>query len=246
MRRRGPVRAGLACRPGLALRPGLARRLRDEGGVTLVELLVTMSILSVVMLLITGSAIFLQRTMRLTEQRFDDLAQARLAMDATTLWLRGAVTIERDDTGAADRDPFTQAMRWRVDFISNVRTTTASGNPAPQRVRLEVTTNGELEETVWSGRLNPNGHWTQFGQPQRRIVARGVIEDQPFTFFDEAGNEITPDSSGNLSQAGREAIRYVGVNVVVQQDAGAGVPASQLRNRVRLPNQFYYDLQETS
>jgi prepilin-type N-terminal cleavage/methylation domain-containing protein len=217
-------------------------RLDDERGFTLVELLVTMSILALAMALITGSAIFLQRAVRQTQQRLDDLAQARLAMDATTMWLRGAVTAERSDT-AEDRQPFTLTQRRRVDFLSNVRATDASGDPAPQRVRLEVTPAGELEERVWPGRINAAGQWTQAGGPRTRIIARGIAEEHPFTFFDADGNEITPTSEGNLTQAEREAVRYVGVNVVVQQSPGVDVPPSQLSSRVGLPNQFFYDVE---
>ena len=216
----------------------MRRSLRDDRGFTLVELLVTMSILSVVMALITGSVIFLQRSINETDQRLDDLAQSRLAMDATTMWLRGAVTIAGDST-TGGRQPFTLTQRRRVDFFSNVRTTDASGDPAPQRVRLEVINGGQLQERVWSGRIIANGSWVQTGAPRTRIIARGISDDQPFTYFDADANEITPSSEGNLSQAQREAVRYVGINVVVQQDPGVDVPPSQLSSRVALPNLFY-------
>jgi prepilin-type N-terminal cleavage/methylation domain-containing protein len=220
-------------------------RLREERGFTLVELLVTMGVLSIVMALITGSAIFLQRSVRQTEQRFDDLAQARLAMDATSKWLRGAVTIERGDTSESDRDPFTQAMRRRVDFITSV-TTGNTADDAPQRVRLEVTNQEELEERVWPGRVNANGIWTQAGGPRSRIIARGLVDGEPFSFFDAEGNEITPAGEGNLTQAEREAIRYVGINIVVQQEPAVDTPAAQLNSRVALPNQFYFDAEDDS
>jgi prepilin-type N-terminal cleavage/methylation domain-containing protein len=214
----------------------------DERGFTLVELLVTMGILSVVMMLVTGSAIFLQRSVRETDQRFNDLAQARLAMDATSKWLRGAVTVERNDTSGADVNPFTEAMRRRVDLMTNI--TTGNPNDAPQRVRLEVTGQNTLQEQVWPGRINTDGTWTQVGAARSRVVARGLVNTQPFTYFDAAGNDITPAGTANLTEAERETVRYVGINFAVQRAPAVDVPAAQLSNRVALPNQFYFDAEE--
>jgi prepilin-type N-terminal cleavage/methylation domain-containing protein len=210
-------------------------RFRDERGFTLVELLVTMTILSVVMALITGTAIFLQRSINETDQRYDDLAQARLAMDTTTKWVRSAITV----------DPFTQpfnvARPSQVRLLANVD---VAGGVPPQLVDLRVV-NGALQEQVWTGTINGSGDWqVASATPRTRTIAHGVTSTTPFTFFDADGNDITPATDRLLTQAEMELVRRVGFAVTVQQQPNLDVPPSQLRNRVVLPNQFYFDQEE--
>jgi len=213
-------------------------RLDDDRGFTLVELLVTMSIFSVVMALLTGSAIFLQRSINETDQRFDDLAQARVTMDATSKWLRSAITVERAGS-TIDTQPFTEARRSRVDFIANVRVGGASS--APRRVVLEVVNGNQLREQVWRGTINAAGEWSQTGSPITRILARGLTDTRLFTYFDADGTDLTPSTDTAMPEAAREQIRRVGIAISVRQAPNVGVPASQLTTRVTLPNQFYFD-----
>lgn len=212
-------------------------RLDDERGFTLVELLVTMAVLSVVIALITGSAIFLQRNIRETDQRFDDLAQARLAMDASSRWLRTAITVP------PYTQPFIEARPGQIEFLANVRVGGASA--APKQVRLRVV-NGALEERVYDGTINASGQWVQqAGSVRTRTVARGVTNGTAmFRFFDVDGVELTNGSS-NLTETQRSAVRRVAVAFTIRQQPGINTPASQLANRVTLPNQYYFDAQGT-
>lgn len=206
--------------------------MHDEPGITLVELMVTMSILSVVMVLIVSSAIFLQRSIDETDQRFDDLGQARLAMDATSKWLRSAITADPFS------QPFSVARRSQVTLLGNVN---IGGGAPPQRVELRVV-GGELQERVWAGTINGSGAWqVAAGAPRTRVLARGVTNTQPFTFFDVDGNDITPANDRLLTSAEMAAVRRVGFDVIVQQQPNIDIPPSELRNRVVLPNQFYFD-----
>jgi prepilin-type N-terminal cleavage/methylation domain-containing protein len=218
-------------------------RLRDDRGFSLVELLVTMSLLSVVMALITGSAIFLQRSLNATDQRLGDLAQARLAMDASTKWLRSAVTVGRTDT-TEDTQPFTQASRTSVDFMANVGLSGAPG--VPQRVELRVVNGNELREQVWRGVITAGGEWQPSGTSRTRIVARGLTDPALFTFFDAAGTELTPTGTANMTVVDRARIRRVGIAINVQRVPAPNVPQSQLRNRLTLPNQYYFDAERSS
>jgi hypothetical protein len=172
-----------------------------------------------------------------------DLAQARLAMDASTKWLRSAVTVGRTDT-TEDTQPFTQASRTRVDFMANVGVSGASG--VPQRVELEVVNGDELQEQVWRGVITASGEWQPSGASRTRIVARGLMDPELFTFFDDAGTELTPAGTANMSVADRERIRRVGVDLSVQRAPALDVPPSQLRNQLTLPNQYYFDAGRSS
>lgn len=213
----------------------MGHRLRDDHGFTLVELLVTMSLLSVVMGLITGSAIFLQRSINETDQRFDDLAQARLAMDASTKWARSAVTV------VPYSQPFLEARSNRVEFLANVDV--GGVNAAPKQVRLQVS-GGRFEERVFDGQL-VSGGWTQSGSARTRVIARGVTNGNTlFRYFDANGVELT-NGTNNLSESVRRRIRSVGIDITVQQAPGVNVPPSRLTNRVLLPNQFYFDAEGT-
>ena len=213
-------------------------RLHDDRGFTLVELLMTMSILSLVMALITGTTIFMQRSINQTDQRFDDLSQARVAMDATSRWVRSAITVERASS-TIDTQPFAEARRSRVDLIANIGVGGASA--APRRVVLEVVSGNQLREQVWRGTIDAAGEWAQSGSPTTRILARGLTDTRVFTFFDADGNDLTPASDTALTEAVREQVRRVGIAISVRQAPNVGVPASQLTTRVTLPNQFYFD-----
>ena len=182
----------------------MAERLRADDGVTLIEMLVVMTMLSVVMALITGSTIVLQRSINETSQRYDDLSRARVAMDATTKLLRSAITVDRDETAAVDQSPFRVGRRGRVDFLSNVDVTTGSG--APKRVQLTVVNGDELRERVWDGTINAAGLWEQSGGARTRIVARGVTATWLFTFFDEDGNEIESDEDEAAASKDEDAV----------------------------------------
>lgn len=225
-------------------------QLRDERGFTLVELLVTMSILSVVMALVTGSAIFLQRSINETDQRFDDLAQTRLAMDATTKWVRSAITVERVRTAGTTTviytQPFLQARRSAVELMANVRLDSGAGAGAPKRVRLDIVNGDELREQVWTGTIHSSGDWRQSGLASSRIIARGLTDTQMFTHFAEDGTSLTPAGDTDLTVAQREQVRRVGIDIAVQQEPNVDVPVSELRSRVTLPNQLYFDAEAQS
>ena len=225
-------------------------RLRDDRGFTLVELLVTMSILSVVMALITGSTIFLQRSINETDQRFDDLAQTRLAMDATTKWVRSAITVERVRTAGTTTvsytQPFLQARRSAVEFMANVGLDSGVGADAPKRIRLDIVNGDELRAQVWIGTVNADGEWQQSGLASSRIIARGLTNTRMFTFFTEDGTALTPAGDTDLSFAQREQVRRVGIDIAVQQAPNVDVPVSEMRNRVTLPNQLYFDTEAQS
>lgn len=208
-----------------------ARAHRDDG-FTLVELLVTMSILAVVMMVITSATIFLQRSINETDQRFDDLAQARLAMDAGSKWVRSAITAQ------PFTQPFTVAQRSQVTLLANIGV--AGGTP-PQRVELAVV-DGGLRERVWQGTIDSNGDWQQAAAaPRVRVIARGVTSAEPFTFETADGTDITPADDTPLTAAERDTVRRVGIAITVQQQPNVDIPASELRNTVALPNQFYFD-----
>lgn len=210
----------------------MGERMHGDRGLTLVELLVTISLLTVVMTALTGSVIVLQRVVNETDQRLDDLAQARLAMDASTKWVRSAVTV------APFSSPFLEARADRVDLLANID---VAGGGAPKRVVLQVVNGDELQEQVWDGAFDSDDEWQQSGTPRTRVIARGVTNATAlFTFVAEDGTDLT-DGTTNLSAADREAIRRVGIDVTVRQDPVLDVGASELRNVVWLPNQFYFD-----
>lgn len=212
-------------------------RSKYEDGFTLVELLITMSILSVVMALITGSAIYLQRSINETDQRYDDLGQAQVGLEATTKWLRNAITVD------PYTQPFTLGKRSEVIVMANVGI--QAGDP-PRLVGLRVVA-GDLEERMWTGTIDASGNWkTASSTPRTRIIAHGVTQPLLFTYFDADGTDITPATDRDLTESERKLVRRVGISITVQQSPAVDVPPSQLSNRVVLPNQFYLDTEGVS
>lgn len=204
---------------------------RDDG-LTLVELLVAMSILAVVMAMVTGSTIFLQRSINETDQRFDDLGQARVAMDATSKWVRSAVTV------APFTQPFFDARADRIDLLTNVD---VAGGAAPRRVAIDVVNGDQLRERIWQGTFDVNDEWRQVGTPTTRIIARGVVNTTDlFTYLDADGVDMT-NGTTSLTTDERDRIRRIGIDVAVQQDQVLDVPPIELSNVVWVANQFYFD-----
>ena len=220
------------------------QRLDGERGTTLVELMVTIMILAIVMGAVTGAVVATHRTVRNADQRYADLGEARIAMDATSKLVRTAVRLNPDDPAFIDAGPD------HVAFYANVDVT----NDDPKLVRLEVQ-GDDLIQTVEEGDVvstNSNGEtergWTGDGSPRSRTIARNLtnpVQGEPvFEYFGHGEVDPFVLTGGELAESDQDDVRHVRVELRVDSDAAPDVEETVLVNRVRIPNFYYIDAQE--
>lgn len=214
--------------------PTLARLRDDDAGLTLVELLVTMAVLSTVMGVIASSVIMVQQTVSRTSQRQADLGQARIALDAASADLR-TLTPLVDIT-------FPSVGPREIVFYAN-RDLGSGGTP----VRLRWTLEGDelvRYETRGPSGLGSSARTTDYpaAPTRRRVVARGVQPGSTvFRYFTElspSADEVDP-ATADVDR--RRRIRFVRITVTAENagEVRAGVAGTTVTQTVRLPNLIF-------
>ena len=132
---------------------------RDDRGFTLVEVVVTMTIFSFVMVIFTGGIIQMFNTANKNESVTTAQAQSNLVFIRLDREIRYATGIS--DPGTLGGDPV-------VEYL-----TTNSGTATCTQLRLTAT-----------GRQLKRRQWTQGGTPGTWLpIASGVTGSQPFTLY---------------------------------------------------------------
>lgn len=196
-------------------------RLRDQHGVTLVELLTTAALLAVFMSVLASSAILAQRTAADSGRSLDDLGQARVAVAAAGRALRMAVRVP------GVTSPFVSRSPSSVEFYANVDVSATSG---PRKVRLFLQGTSLMESVTPATSSGGSWTWNQ-ADARERTLATNVATTAPFTFH--CGPAICADSADG------SAITAVGLRLRVTDPANAGVAPTELRTMVRVANFTY-------
>lgn len=218
--------------------------MRDERGLTLPELLITVMLLSVLMTLVVAGFVSFSRT--LTDQRMaaDNTSAASVAMNETTRVIRSGTV--QPITGQVEPDPvFAEIGRREVVLYSYLDTN--ASDPRPIKVRFWVDDQRELRETRTVGVpvSGQSGVFNYAGPSTTRVIARRIVFDGSapvFTYLDKAGVAVGLPASGTLkadTTARKETIRSIAavqVRFTVQtDDRGQATPAT-LQNTVGIPN----------
>lgn len=209
---------------------------RRQRGATLVELMVTMTLLSLVVgfvLVGTGS---LRDAVEGTDRRLQNLSEGRILMATLSRDLRTALR------PAPAESPFVVADANHLEFYANLNPT-----PAPRLVELSINDADELvEETTVADAVATAPYAHSDYDPadaEVRLVGRFVdndVADPLFTYYDDDGDQLGPLP---LSSAQLLAVRSVGISLEVKKESGFARNPTVIQNRVRLPN---VDYQETS
>lgn len=208
----------------------------QDGGFTITELLVAMSLLLVVGSMAMSAVVAVTRSTAAARATNDDIGQSTLALDRTTQLLRSAVKLEPLTASSPYRSAFTTARPRELVFYSNHRRT---GTAGPDRVRFMVEADGQLvEEITPAGGTSPN--WTYTTTPRRRVLARGLTSTDVFTFFTLSADRqtvvaLTPGTTG-LSDPQRDQLAAVGIAVSVRQPGSSSNRPVVVSTRVRMPN----------
>lgn len=225
----------------------LRRRLRSESGVTLVEMMIVMAVLSVILAFTLGSVASFQRSATGGMRRVENLNEARILMQVITKDIRTAAKLNAATSPFPDMTPLdgtTVADDNEVIFYANLNQSTA----CPKRIRLYTDGADKLIESVTepsSG--NPtDGTCVWPATPTRnRLVGRFIANavDEPiFTYYyEDALGDLVPFTTAQtpLTVADSIQVKAVGVELAIRKDTSLTVDHTTIQNRVRLPNVFY-------
>jgi prepilin-type N-terminal cleavage/methylation domain-containing protein len=232
----------------------MLRRARDESGMTLPEIMVVMSVLSIVMIFSLTSVASFERATTGQIRRLENLEEGRVLMAVVTKDVRTAVRM------SSTTSPFIRADDHEVQFYANLNLSTA----CPKIIWVHVDSSSRLLEEVWdpdpltsttppncSYLGNPLGN-PPTGATRTRLVGRYVANtatEPIFTYYyDNAGTltafchdttlpcilDVTP-----LTSTDSFVVTAVQVRLSIHKDTISAVGRTTLVNTVRLPNVFY-------
>jgi Flp pilus assembly pilin Flp len=228
-------------------RPLLRRLRRDEDGVTLAELTVTIVVLG---LLVSATVLMVSASMRVSsgnKERLDQSNSASIAMQRVSRTLRTAVLQSQLTTtctlAICTESAFLKGTRTSVQFYADVDN--PKNSVGPSRVTYDVT-GGVLTETVQkpdSPVPDANGYRYCTPGPGCNIRTTVLATDVQttgavFSFYTATDpvNAIVLTTGQQLSAAQLKAVDSIDVSLVVQRAGGANVAGASMIQRVALPN----------
>lgn len=216
----------------------------SEDGISLVELLVTLTILLTVITIALSGMMRLGQASDVVQSRSLDGDQARLAVAALSRGVRAAgppVALPSSETDtAAFRVAQPRQMRFfsRVGLDGSTVRTEGQDQQIPVLLEFRLAPAGQITETVTRGTVAADGTVTY---PTANAVTRVVAQDvrstvaRPLFEYGIAQADGTTTWVATPNQAQRRQINVVRIAVSVAADTGSGTP-QELETLVRLPN----------
>ena len=217
-------------------------RWRDESGMSLLELVVVTSIMSVILGFVLPAFSSIQRADVGNALRNENLGEARVLMGTVSKDIRTAARI------SSTSSPFLLADDREVTFYANLNLTTS----CPKRIHIYVDATSRLVEEVTdpdAGDTPPDCEYN--GTPMVRLVGRFIANtpSQPlFTFYYELAGMPTAFTTTNtpLSATNLLLVEAVGIRFSIRKGTNFVVAPTTVVNRVRLPNVDYNPLASPS
>jgi prepilin-type N-terminal cleavage/methylation domain-containing protein len=193
----------------------IRNRLADEGGFTLVELLVTMLIGSVVFGAAMGLTEVSGRSTSRTTDRVETAQRARLVMDRMVRPLRSMVCLDSSTYPIVSGDG--TSVTFYVDFDNN-----PVYKPQKRRLTYVSTGTGKITEDQWDTTTTTGPPWTFPTTASRSATLAtdvGQIGSTPvFRYFNPAGAQLTaPLSTAVTSPLATNSIARVSLVEVAFQ-----------------------------
>ncbi len=213
--------------------------MRDERGMTLPELLVTMFVLSVLSALVLGLVAAFSGTFIRDRASSGSTMTASTGMKELSRVVRGGTPLQLT-SGAVASAAFVEARADRLTLYTYVDTD--GDAPRPMRVRFQLDAQRRVVETRWLATTGA-APWTfvPTGSPStQRPILRQVVTPAPgcdqglFAYLDADRNPITIGSSGATS-AQLDTIAAVSICYAVQDVDGRADPVT-IKNVVGMPN----------
>lgn len=204
-------------------------RMKNDAGMSLVELLVAMGVLSIVMVIVTNLFVTVVATTQAANTARSAVGQAGNAMDEIARVVRMGTS--NAVSGSSTPDPAVVSGTGTALTVLSYVDTTASA-PLPTKVAFTVDA-GVLTEarTVFlpSGSLAVIGSTTTSRQVASGLTSIG------FTYADSAGRVLTPAASG-LSDGQRALVTTITVTVTAPNSSRGTDDPIVLSNSVLLTN----------
>ncbi|WP_341952898.1 prepilin-type N-terminal cleavage/methylation domain-containing protein [Salinibacterium sp. TMP30] len=209
---------------------------RNEAGVTLSELIVTIALMSMLLAMVMTIFVTFTRTFADERSATSNTAGATIAMNELTRVIRSGT--ENPVAASTLNDPvFSYAGTEHVVLQAYLDTDAA--NPQPVKVEFVITGDRTLVERRWDARLLPSGYFAfQAAMASERTVVRQISTGTTpvFRFFDDANTELTPPANGSLTLSQRREVAAVKVSMTIQTDPTGRAKTASLENTVGIPN----------
>jgi hypothetical protein len=211
------------------------RRLRSEAGTSVVEMVIVTAVLGLVMAVVIGAFVAVQRNVADQDIRLENLDEGRVMMSTLSKSIRTAAIL----TGGSS--PFVIADANRLKFYGNLDTT-----GAPNLIEMYVDPSNPTAPVLIQKLTPPDKPITDpptynNGPTKVRFVGRYVTNGPSapmFSYYDVDGAAVgTPGIP--LSDAQKILVRSVGIDLHVRKATAQAIPSTDLVTRVRLPNVFY-------
>ncbi len=217
----------------------LRRALRDDRGLGLPELLITMVLIGVLTSAVVALFSSIASTFTKERSATDSANIAAIGMNEVTRIIRSGTEVPL--LGGSRQRAVVAAGEDFLEFHAFIDTDSTS--PEPVRVRFEIDGDRDLIEQRWTAIATSADTWTfppSTATPDsERVIARKITPGTHlFTYFastDPAATAMTVPTAG-FTAAELSSIRQVGVSLTVQADLTDRAQPVTLVNRVGIPN----------
>lgn len=200
-----------------------------EEGITLVELLVTMTLMGIVGSLIFAGVLGLTRTAAVADRVTFDQGFGRNALSLISRDVRAAARVQQSSDPA-----FVHAGPDSAEFTANLRTGEES-----TLIHIEVDASRKIVVTATEpepGSEAPDLVFDPADEAERYIASYVVNTDPIFQYFAADGTPLDAfDGTGNLSESDRRRIASVEITLDLNR-APIQTDSTRLTTTVRLPN----------
>lgn len=221
-----------------------AQAARDERGIGLVELLVSMLLLGIVSLIVSGLYISTMRTVDQTRTLTANTREVSNGMNQVARVIRAGT--ENPVKGQALSSPaFVSATKESLTIYAYVNL--RSSDEQPIKVEYKLDDQRRLIETQWTALRDDEDYFT-FGEDasekSSRIIAETVAprsseaaeEAYLFSYLTADGTELPVPASGAFTTAQLRSIAAVKVTMTLQASMTDAQSAVTLQNTVGMPN----------
>lgn len=229
-------------------RSTLADRLRrDDHGLSLAELLVTIMIFAIVLAVVSGTFVTMTRATSFANATDTNARSASTAMNEMTRLLHSAMNNPQQN--ASDAPAFASAKTESMTFTTAVDLTGAAAisnngpDPRPEQVTLALDSSRRLVETIVPGQqvVAGSSYYKFTSTPASRTLAPAVSvtpagQSALFIYYDASNTALLPDATGALSTAQVKSIVSVGITLRLSNNGSVADNSVTLSNRVGLPN----------
>jgi type II secretory pathway pseudopilin PulG len=221
---------------------GSVQRDREPGdaGISLAELLVTITIFGIMMAVVMGIFVSLTRATSLGQKTDGNVRQASNGMNEMSRIIRAGTN--NPVQNAAPTPAFGDASRESLTIFAFVNFTDTTQRPI--RVTFSIDTKRRLLETTTQATALGSGYWSFTGATSTsatRVIATAVAPQQGadpalFTYLGADGTVIAPQASGSLLPTEWPLVAAVQVTLKVKNSSTSTDTGVTLQNTIGIPN----------